>query len=170
MGVEIERRFLVENESWKSQVVLSEDFNQGYLNSILDEWTVRVRIINKRQGFITLKSSFYGYINHEFEYPIPIEDAKELLKLAKHKITKTRYQLNIEGKIWVVDYFKGLNSPLIIAEIELRSESENISIPSWCGEEITGKKSLSNAALARTPISTLPIKDRLKNKDPSPKA
>ena len=162
MGIEIERRFLVKNEDWKSQVIISEYFNQGYLSSSIDEWTLRVRVVNRNQGFLTLKSSLDGFINHEFEYPIPIEDAIELLNLSKCKITKTRYKINLEGKDWVVDSFEDLNSSLTIAEIELESFAENVIIPSWCGVEITGNKSLSNASLAKTPISKLPIKDRLK--------
>jgi len=84
MGIEIERRFLVENEDWKSQVILSEDFSQAYLNSSVDEWATRVRIIDNKKSYITLKSSFNGLINHEFEYSIPLQDASELIKLRKN--------------------------------------------------------------------------------------
>ena len=162
MGIEIERRFLVENEDWKSQVIVSEDFSQAYLNSSVDEWTTRVRIIDNKKSYITLKSSFNGLINYEFEYSIPLPDASELIKLSKYKITKTRYQLVINKKNWVVDLFDGLNSSLIIAEIELNTEYEEIQVPPWCGQEITGIKSLSNSSLAKTPISHLSVKDRIK--------
>ena len=165
MGIEIERRFLVKNEEWKSQIIFSEEFSQAYLNSSIDEWATRVRIINNKKAYITLKSSLNGLINYEFEYPIPIKDAIELIKLSKYKITKTRYQLKINQKIWVVDLFDGLNSSLKIAEIELDSESEKVQVPSWCGQEITGIKSLSNASLATTPIAELSLKDRMKAKD-----
>ena len=165
MGIEIERRFLVENEDWRSQVILSEDFSQAYLNSNSDEWITRVRIIDNNEAWITLKSSINGLVNYEFEYPIPRKDALELLNLSKYKITKTRYQLKINERNWVVDSFEGLNSSLKIAEIELNSESEQIHIPSWCGQEITGIKSLNNAALAKIPISKLSINDRIKDKD-----
>ena len=165
MGIEIERRFLVKSEDWKNQVLLSEDFSQAYLNLSSDKWTIRVRIIDNYKSYITLKSSLNGLVNHEFEYPIPIEDAITLLNLSKYQITKTRYQLRINGKDWIVDSFYGSNSSLIIAEIELESELEKIEIPSWCGEEITGIKSLSNASLAKTPISRLSIKDRMNAKD-----
>ena len=164
MGKEIERRFLVINEDWRSKVILSEDFSQAYLNSTSDEWTTRVRIIDNNQAYITLKSSINGLVNYEFEYSIPYKDAKELLNLSKYKINKTRYQLKINGKNWVVDYFSGSNSSLKIAEIELSFESEQIKIPKWCGQEITGIKSLSNASLAKTSISKLSIKDRMKAK------
>ncbi len=165
MGIEIERRFLVENEYWKSQVILSEDFSQAYLNSSVDEWATRVRIINNNKAYITLKSSLNGLTNYEFEYSIPTKDALELIELSKYKITKTRYQLKINQKNWVVDLFDGSNSPLKIAEIELNYESEEIEVPSWCGQEITGIKSLSNTSLAKTPISELSVKDRMKIKE-----
>tara|TARA_B100000700_G_scaffold296516_1_gene360487 strand:- start:110 stop:610 length:501 start_codon:yes stop_codon:yes gene_type:complete len=165
MGIEIERRFLVKNQDWKLTVILSENFNQGYLNSISDKWTTRVRIIDNTKAYITLKSSKNGLVNYEFEYHIPTKDAIQLFKLSEHKITKTRYQLKVNDKNWVVDSFSGLNASLEIAEIELGSESEQITLPTWCGQEITGIKSLSNASLAKTPISSLSIKDRLKTKD-----
>ena len=165
MGIEIERRFLVENEDWKFQIMLSEDFSQAYLNSSLDEWTTRVRLIDNKKAYITLKSSLNGLINYEFEYQIPIKDAKELIELSKYKITKTRFQLKLNKRNWVVDLFDGSNSPLTIAEIELKSESEEIHVPSWCGQEITGIKSLSNASLAKTPVSELSVKDRIKIKE-----
>ena len=165
MGIEIERRFLVKNEDWRSKIMLSEDFSQAYLNSNSDEWTTRVRIIDNNQAYIALKSSINGLVNYEFEYSIPYKDANELLNLSKYKITKTRYQLKIDEKNWIVDYFGGSNSSLKIAEIELSCESEQIKIPKWCGQEITGIKSLSNASLAKTPISELSIKDRIKAKD-----
>ena len=165
MGIEIERRFIVENSDWKSKVMRSEDFSQAYLNSSIDEWATRIRVIGNKKGYITLKSSINGFKNYEFEYSIPLKDAVELIKLSKYKITKTRYQLKINNKIWVVDLFDGSNFSLKIAEIELKSESEEIQVPSWCGKEITGLKLLSNASLAKIPISELSLKDRLKTKD-----
>jgi len=165
MGIEIERRFLVKNQEWKPQVILSEDFNQAYLNSTVDEWATRIRVIDNKKAYITLKSSLNGLVNNEFEYSIPMEDAIELIKLSKYKIFKTRYQLKTNNKNWLVDLFHGSNSSLKIAEIELNSESEEIEVPSWCGQEITGIKSLSNASLAKTPISDFSLKDRMKAKD-----
>ncbi len=161
MGIEIERRFLVKNEDWKSQVILSEGFDQAYLNSKEDEWLTRIRIIDNKKAYITLKSSLNKLINHEFEYSIPIKDAIELIKLSKYRISKTRYLVKINKKNWVVDVFNESNSSLKIAEIELTSVSEEIQIPSWCGKEITGIKSLSNASLAIKPISQLSVKDRM---------
>ena len=165
MGIEIERRFLVKSDEWKSKVILTQDIRQAYLNSSVDEWATRIRIINNNAAYITLKSSLNGLVNNEFEYSIPIKDAIELIKLSKYKIIKTRYQLKINNKTWVVDLFDGSNFSLKIAEIELMSESEEIQVPSWCDKEITGLKLLSNASLAKIPISELSLKDRLKTKD-----
>tara|TARA_Y100001968_G_C19035070_1_gene561682 strand:+ start:62 stop:562 length:501 start_codon:yes stop_codon:yes gene_type:complete len=165
MGIEIERRFLVKNEDWKSHVILSENFSQAYLNSSLDEWATRIRIVNNHKALITLKSSVNGLLNNEFEYSIPIQDAIELIKFSKYRIIKTRYHLKINNKDWVVDLFDESNSSLKIAEIELNSVSEKIQVPSWCGQEITGIKSLSNAFLAKTPISEWSLEDRVKAKD-----
>ena len=165
MGIEIERRFLVANEDWKSKIVLSEDFSQAYLNSNMDEWVTRVRIIDNRKAYLTLKSSLNRLTSYEFEYSIPIKDATELIKSSKYKINKTRYQIKINKKHWTIDIFSGSNFPLKIAEIELNYEDEEIQIPSWCEQEVTGIKSLSNASLAKTPISQLSVKDRLKHKE-----
>ena len=84
--------------------------------------------------------------------------------MSKYKITKIRYQLKINKKNWVVDVFEKSNSSLKIAEIELNSESEEIQVPSWGGKEITGIKSLSNASLAKAPISELSVSERIKIK------
>ena len=162
MGIEIERRFLVDNEDWKSKVILSEVFNQAYLNSSVDEWATRIRVVDKKKACITLKFSLNGLINYEFEYSIPIKDGIELIKLSKYKIIKTRYQLEINKKNWVIVVFDGPNSSLKIAEIELNSESEASQVPSWCDQEITGIKALSNASLAKIPISEFSVQDRIK--------
>ena len=97
MGIEIERRFLVENEDWKSQVMLSEDFIQAYLDSNSDKWATRIRIVDNNKAYLTLKSSLNGLVNNEYEYSIPIKDATELIELSKYKIIKTRYQLKINN-------------------------------------------------------------------------
>ena len=165
MSIEIERRFLIDNEDWRSKVISSEDFTQSYLTLNSAEWTIRVRIIDNNKAYITLKSYINELVNYEFEYPIPYKDAVELSNLSKYKITKTRYHLKTNEKDWIIDSFSGSNCSLTIAEIELSSESEKIQVPSWCGHEITGIKSLSNASLAKTPISHLPVEDRMKVKE-----
>ena len=120
-----------------------------------------MRILGEKKAWLTLKSPAQGISNHEFEYAIPLNDAESLWKLAPHKLTKTRYELNLYAGAWIIDCFQGKNSPLVIAEVELTSEKEKVQKPSWCGEEITTNKQFSNAALAQRPISLWSIESRL---------
>jgi len=156
MGVEIERRFIVNSFDWRKIADTGESFNQGYLLSNPKDWIVRVRIINGEKSLLTLKAFAKNFTNHEFEYEIPLKDAKSLMLLCKYKISKTRYKVRLDNWEWVVDCFHEQNSPLILAEIELNTESEIFSIPSWCKKEITGISMWSNASLAQNPISTWP--------------
>ena len=162
MGIEIERRFIVQGIEWKHFINSFQDIKQGYLTSDQEEWAVRIRIINDKESLLTLKSASKGMARHEFEYEIPLNDGTSLLKLCQHKLTKRRFTLNVEQSIWIVDSFTGQNSSLVLAEIELDSEDERIKIPTWCSKEITGKKIWSNADLARWPITIWPIEKRLK--------
>jgi len=161
MPLEIERRFLVSSDEWKKVAKNTSHFYQGYLISNLESWIVRVRVIEQKSAYLTLKTKAEGISNHEFEYLIPLKDANSLLKLAAHKLRKTRYELNIKGGDWIIDCFEGSNFPLVIAEVELTSETQKIEKPVWCHTEITNNKHFSNAALARTPISDWPIEKRL---------
>ena len=153
MAIEIERRFLVKGSKWKDLVVRSQSLRQGYLIASVKEWTVRVRILREEKAWFTLKSQAGEISQHEFEYLIPLRDAESLWKLAPYKLTKSRYQLNLQGGDWIVDCFKDKNAPLVIAEVELASEQKQIKPPSWCDEEVTKNNLLSNAALAQKPIS-----------------
>ena len=132
MGIEIERRFLVENEGWKDQVIRSESFSQAYLNSSVDEWATRVRIVDNNKGYITLKSSLNGLVNYEFEYSIPKNDAEQLIQLSNnYVIHKDRYYEPMGKHTWEIDVFYGENKGLVIAEIELENEREQIELPDW---------------------------------------
>ena len=153
MGLEIERRFLVKGEEWKQNAQNCQKIRQGYIVSSIKDWTVRVRIIEKDQAWLTLKSPAKGISCNEFEYLIPKEDALELWELASNKLTKTRYKLNLQGGDWIIDCFEGNNYPLVIAEVELTSIKQKVKPPSWCFLEVTKYKQLSNAALAERPIS-----------------
>jgi CYTH domain-containing protein len=88
----------------------------------------------------------------EFEYAIPREDARELLALSPHRLSKTRFGLDLPGGDWVVDVFEDPNAPLVVAEVELMDRDQGVAIPPWCGREITGRHDLSNAALAARPL------------------
>ena len=152
MGKEIERKFLLKNSDWRNLVNKGFQIKQGYLISVAER-TVRVRVKDDK-GFITIKSKNIGMTRLEFEYEIPLPDANELLKLCENLIIeKTRYEVSLDNKIWEIDEFEGLNQGLFLAEIELEDETEEIEIPDWIGEEVTGYAKYYNSSLSRKPFS-----------------
>ena len=150
MGKEIEKKFLITSEDWRG---LAEGIHycQGYLSTEKDR-TVRVRTINEK-GFLTIKGRAIGETRLEFEYEIPVEDARELLRelCQKPLIEKTRYKIPFDGFTWEVDEFTGENQGLIFAEIELKYEGEKFTQPHWIGQEVTGEPRYYNANLVNTP-------------------
>ncbi len=151
MSIEIERKFLLKDDSWKQNAV-GIHYAQGYLNQP-GENTVRVRIAGA-SAFLTIKSKSKGISRQEFEYKIPQEDAQELLKLSQTPvIEKIRYKIEYAGKCWEVDEFLGKNAGLYVAEIELNAEDEAFEKPEWIGKEVSGDKRYYNSRLARKPFS-----------------
>ena len=151
MALEIERRFLVNSELWKALVRRSEPLDQGYISHGAERVTVRVRRAAE-QAWLTLKArTASATVRQEFEYPIPVADAEALLALTPRRIEKTRHHLSLSGGTWVVDEFHGANAELVIAEVELEQADSALELPAWCGEEITSRGDLSNAALAEQP-------------------
>ena len=149
MGVEIERKFLVRSESWRSAVMSSSLLRQGYLSSNAKA-TVRVRSTDDASAVITLKGQAQGIVRSEFEYPIPIEDARELLALAApHVIEKRRHIVPFEGLVWEVDVFEGRHAGLVLAEVELDSQWQSVPLPDWVGQEVSQDDRYNNASLAR---------------------
>jgi CYTH domain-containing protein len=157
MALEIERRFLVHGEQWRDAIRSQAQLQQGYLVSGPQGFTVRVRTA-KQEAWLTLKTagSANGLVRHEFEYPIPLEDARNLLDLAPSQLSKWRYGLNWPGGDWVLDVFEGSNAPLVVAEVELQNPDQPVPIPACCVLELTGRPSLSNAALAHHPLAHWP--------------
>ncbi len=153
MGLEIERRFLVLGEGWRSLAGPPQPFRQGYLVSGELGFTVRVRIQAREQAWLTLKAPAEGIARHEFEYPIPLLDAESLWELAADRLVKTRFCLERGGGDWVVDCFEQANAPLVLAEVELPCSDAPLQLPEWCGEEVTGRPQFSNALLASTPMT-----------------
>jgi CYTH domain-containing protein len=152
MGVEIERRFLVVGEPW-SEWGQGVDMQQGYIAREGGN-TVRVRIAGAR-AWLTLKGPTVGATRAEFEYPLPIADAHGLLALAQDGvIVKTRWRVDVAGRIWGVDQFAGANAPLAIAEVELDREDADVVVPPWAGTEITGDHRYANASLASRPFDS----------------
>ncbi len=152
MGKEIERKYLLIGDEWKS---LGEGtlFRQGYLNS-QKERVVRTRTMGDKAA-VTIKGITVGATRLEFEYDIPFEDCEKLLELCEQPlIEKTRYKIEFEGLVWEVDEFHGVNEGLVVAECELESEDQTIDKPSWVGEEVTGDPRFYNSNLIANPYST----------------
>jgi adenylate cyclase len=153
MGVEIERKFLVVNEAWRSlgEPVL---LRQGYLCADPLR-TVRVRIEGD-QGLLTIKSKNEGAARGEWEYPIPLMEAAELLdRLCERPLVeKYRRRIPYAGFVWEVDEFLGENAGLVVAEIELPAVDAEFALPDWIGREVTGDKRYYNSSLIRSPYST----------------
>ena len=160
MAIEIERRFLVKGSEWEKHVKSLVKIRQGYFPTDFKKWSSRIRIIDNKKSFITFKSSKNNLENYEFEYQIPLNDAEIIWDLLEYKIIKTRYKLSLKDGDWIIDCFEEENQPLMIAEVELRSKNDLIQIPSWCINEITSQKSLSNAALAKKPIALRKLKEK----------
>jgi adenylate cyclase len=150
MSIEIERKFLVRDERWRSlgQGVL---LRQGYLSSHPDR-IVRVRIEGDA-AVMTIKGRTVGASRGEWEYPIPLDDARVFLDALCEKpiIEKTRYRIAHRGMVWEVDEFHGDNAGLVVAEIELTSEDQPFDKPDWIGEEVTHDPRYFNANLLRHP-------------------
>lgn len=150
---EIERKFLVKNNDWKSHVVGSNEIYQLYLST---DPAVRVRMRNC-EATLTIKSSVKGSIRNEFEYVIPYEDAVEMFKIfGDNVITKIRHVVcdYKTDHTWEIDEFRGYNSGLVIAEIELSSEDEEINMNhSWLGDEVTHDNKYYNAYLFNNPYT-----------------
>lgn len=155
MAIEIERKFLVKNDSFKKESVRKIRITQRYLSSV-PERTVRVRIKGQK-GFITIKSigNKSGVSRFEWEKEITVKEAKELLKLCEPGIIdKTRYNVKHGDHIFEVDEFYGDNEGMTVAEVELSSEDEKFDKPDWLGEEVTGDVKYFNSMLMKNPYST----------------
>ena len=151
MGIEIERKFLVDLEKWNNlKKPVGEFYRQGYLLTDPTK-TIRVRQTSEK-GFLTIKGISVGASRSEFEYEIPREEAKELLdQFSVSELVKIRYKILFEDKLWEIDEFLGDNEGLMVAEIELQSEDETFSIPDWISEEVTAEEKYYNSNLTQNP-------------------
>jgi len=152
MGVEIERKFLLVGDAWRTlgEPVL---LRQGYLSSDPDR-TVRVRIEGDH-GTLTIRGRSQGATRAEWEYPVPLADAAELLERLCERplIEKYRRRIDFAGHTWEVDEFLGANAGLAFAEIELASEDASFDKPDWIGEEVTHDRRYFNSSLIKLPYS-----------------
>ena len=153
MAQEIERKFLVVGDAWRG-LAPGTLFRQGYLSTV-KERTVRVRVAGGK-GWLTVKGISVGATRREYEYAIPPDDANEMLDALCRRplIEKTRYCIPMEGFVWEVDEFAGVNAGLVIAEIELAEEGQSFPLPSWVGREVTDDPRYFNANLIARPYGT----------------
>lgn len=153
MNKEIERKFLIKNDDWRGRAkpVL---YRQGYIARTTDR-TARIRVAGN-EGFITIKVKVGPISRNEYEYPIPLSDANELLNSLDPAeiIEKYRYTFEECGHVWEIDEFIGANKGLVVAEVELASEDEQIDLPSWVGEEVSKISKYFNSSLVLSPYSS----------------
>lgn len=152
MGTEIERKFLVKGDDWRA-IASGQIYCQGYILAEQGK-TVRVRIIGD-QGYLTIKGPTSGITRSEFEYPIPVDDAQELLQTLCQPplIQKTRYKIPWGELIWEIDEFFGENQGLILAEVELHDADQAVNLPPWIGAEVSHDPRYYNSNLAKHPFS-----------------
>jgi len=157
MAVEIERKFLVKGEGWRAASHEVLPMAQGYLNDAasLDSGTMRSSVRVRLSGgsaWLNIKSHEIGRSRQEFDYPVPVEDARALLALCVGgTVEKRRHLVRYRGHLWEVDEFLGDNAGLVVAEIELGSPDEDFARPDWLGEEVTDDTRYYNLALATHP-------------------
>lgn len=155
MHIETERKFLVKDDSWKKDEILSHTIRQGYIAHDSGN-TVRIRIQDER-GILTIKGpTHFGMSRQEWETEVSLRDAEELFNLTKSgRIEKIRHIVPAgNGRKWEIDEFLGDNEGLVMAEIELGGPSEHFDKPSWLGEEVTGDKRYYNSALSVMPFKS----------------
>ena len=152
MGQEIERKFLVRGEAWKTLGVGTR-MRQGYLSTD-PERVVRVRV-DGEAATLTIKGRSVGATRGEWEYPIPLSDAEEMLTqlCLRPLVEKIRYRITQHEMLWEVDEFLGDNAGLVVAEIELTAEDQAFIKPQWVAEEVTHDARYYNANLLRHPYS-----------------
>lgn len=152
MALEIERKFLLASADWRAQVTRSEVMCQAYLGG--EGASVRVRIAGPL-AWLNIKELRMGASRREFEYPVPLEDALQLMSLCRGgRIEKTRHTVPHGGFTWEIDEFSGANAGLVVAEIELDVVGQEFPRPPWLGREVTDEERYYNVALARHPYAS----------------
>jgi adenylate cyclase len=151
MAKEIERKFLVINDHWRRDATRSTHYTQGYFTTNAS-CSIRVRISGEKAS-LNIKSATLGITRTEYDYPLPLEDAKEMLQhlCTKPLLEKTRYHVHHQDHVWEIDVFSGENEGLIVAEIELKSADEKFSLPDWAGKEVSDDPRYYNVCLVSHP-------------------
>ena len=160
MASEIERKFLVIGGAWRSDVERSIDYRQGYL-ATNELNSVRIRIGDGR-AHLNIKSATKGIERLEFEYEIPLGDARGMLDelCAGPLVEKTRHLVRLDGKLWEIDVFAGDNEGLVVAEVELDSLDEAFTVPKWAGRDVSTDVRFFNACLVDRPFSSWSTEER----------
>ena len=153
MKKEIERKFLIKGD-FMPHVISKTYIEQGYVAKS-DDLTLRIRTRDDK-GYITIKgrTNAAGMSRSEWEYEIPVEEARELLSFSRGTIKKHRYLVPVDGHVFEIDRFYGQNEGLVMAEVELQSEDEQYPRPDWLGEEVTGDRRYYNSQLLKHPYTT----------------
>ena len=163
MAREIERKYLIRDETWRQAVENRVLFRQGYLSDHRQggKASVRVRLHGDR-GELNIKSLELGISRQEYEYPIPSDEAREMLDSLCQgpQIEKYRHWVKADGHVWEIDEFLGDNAGLVVAEVELESESQSVQRPDWLGGEVTHLERYYNVALVRHPYSQWSVEER----------
>lgn len=151
MAIEIERKFLLKDDSWQLETAMVVIMRQGYIHNTGDG-VVRVRVAGST-AFLTIKGRTSNYSRLEYEYPVPLAHAHEMLDslCPKPLVEKERFFIDHRGDEWCVDKFTGANLGLVVAEIELRTENQQFERPSWLGKEVTGIPRYYNSSLVSLP-------------------
>ncbi|AYD02300.1 CYTH domain-containing protein [Neorhizobium sp. NCHU2750] len=153
MAKEIERKYLVRNDGWRSQVSSSSSFLQAYIASGKDR-SVRIRIMDEERARLTIKIGRNLFARDEFEYDIPLSDAREMSVQALGVVLeKTRHRVPFGDHVWEVDVYAGTYDGLVVAEVEIADEKDQPAIPDWIGQEITGDRRYSNVTMATEDLS-----------------
>ena len=152
MPVEIERKFLVLDETWRWEVSRHRSMQQGYLSAPGGKSSVRVRLEGKR-ALLNIKAAVMGHTRTEYEYEIPIEEGREMFEnLCIGRLEKTRHYIDRDGLTWEIDEFHGDNDGLVVAEVELAVATQQIAKPQWLGREVTDEPRYYNHALSLKPF------------------
>lgn len=153
MAKEIERKFLVTSDDWRQEVSSSSEFVQAYIAAGKDR-SIRVRIMDDKLARLTIKIGKQLFARDEFEYEIPLEDARELTGNALGVVLeKTRHKVEYQGHTWEIDVYAGAYAGLTVVEVELEDETASPPFPAWIGREITGDRRYSNAVMATEDLS-----------------
>lgn len=151
MAIEIERKFLLKSDAWKDAAINEAEYTQGYLLGSKHA-SVRVRIQGDK-AFINIKSATIDITRQEYEYEIPLDEAREVLESLCEQplISKIRYHVPYKNHMWEIDVFKGDNNGLVVAEIELSDTDEVFEKPDWLGKEVSDDKRYYNVCLVSHP-------------------